>query len=52
MRAGFSVCETIQFYCRAFLAENYGPGRIRAEKGAVDAGTVHANCAGQPARRV
>jgi hypothetical protein len=25
-----------------------GPGRIRAEKGAADAGTVHAYCAGQP----
>ena len=27
---------------------NHGPGRIRAEKGAADAGTVHAYCAGQP----
>ena len=28
--------------------KTYGPGRIRAEKGAADAGAVHAYCAGQP----
>jgi hypothetical protein len=27
---------------------SHGPGRIRAEKGAADAGAVHAYCAGQP----
>lgn len=34
--------------CEKLLTERYGPGRIRAEKGAADGGTVHAYCAGQP----
>jgi hypothetical protein len=31
-----------------FLTERHGPGLTRAENGAVDDGTVHAYCAGQP----
>jgi hypothetical protein len=30
------------------LKVSQGPGRIRAEKGAADAGTSHANWSGQP----
>jgi len=30
------------------LSGHYGPGCIRAEKGAAEAGTVHAYCDGQP----
>jgi hypothetical protein len=33
---------------RELLMERYGPGSMRAEKGAADGGTVHAYCAGQP----
>jgi len=30
----------------SFFNPGYGPGRIRAEKGAADAGTVHPYCEG------